>query len=36
VRAENILIGKDNKSIWIVDFEFSENFNWSHWPWYTI
>ena len=24
VRAENILIGKDNKSVWIVDFEFSE------------
>lgn len=24
VRAENILIGKDGKSVWIVDFEFSE------------
>jgi serine/threonine protein kinase len=24
VRAENILVGKDGKSVWIVDFEFSE------------
>jgi tRNA A-37 threonylcarbamoyl transferase component Bud32 len=25
VRAENILIHKDGKSVWIVDFEFSES-----------
>ena len=24
MRAENILLGKDGKSVWIVDFEFSE------------
>lgn len=24
VRSENILIGKDGTSVWIVDFEFSE------------
>jgi tRNA A-37 threonylcarbamoyl transferase component Bud32 len=25
VRAENILIHKDGKTVWIVDFEFSES-----------
>jgi serine/threonine protein kinase len=24
VRAENVLVGKDGKSVWLVDFEFSE------------
>jgi tRNA A-37 threonylcarbamoyl transferase component Bud32 len=23
VRAENVLVGKDGKSVWLVDFEFS-------------
>jgi tRNA A-37 threonylcarbamoyl transferase component Bud32 len=27
VRAENILIHKDGKSVWIVDFELSESIN---------
>ena|SRR5579871_6240528 len=24
VRAENILIGRDGKSVWLIDFEFSD------------